>query len=77
MKKYFFDVVLSEGCPEYDFHGRNFAEPQKAFQLAHLLALDMEVGYADEYAGAKIDVRNAAGHQLFSIAIREPDAVAA
>ena len=68
MKKYFFDVV-GESRLEYDFHGHNFAEPQKAFQLAHMLALDMEVGYAEEYAGGKIDVRNADGHQLFSVPI--------
>jgi hypothetical protein len=76
MKKYFFDVV-GESCSQYDFHGRSFAEPQKAFQLAHLLALDMEVGYADEYAGAKIDVRSADGHQLFCVPIRQPEAIAA
>ncbi len=76
MKKYFFDVI-GEGCLEYDFHGRDFAEEQKALQLAHLLALDMEVGYADEYSGGSIDVRNAAGHQLFTVPIRELDAAAA
>ncbi len=76
MKTYFFDVVR-EGCMEHDFHGRTFAEPQQAYQLAHLLALDMEVGYAEQYAGGKIDVRNAAGHRLFSIPIREADAAAA
>ncbi len=75
MKKYFFDVVGGSYL-EYDFHGRDFAEEQKAFQLAHLLALDMEVGYADEYSGGTIDVRNAAGHQLFSVPIPEPDAAA-
>ena len=76
MKKYFFDIV-GEGCQEYDFHGRNFTEPQKAYQLAHLLALDMEVGYGDEYAGRTIHVRSADGHRLFSVPIREPEAVAA
>jgi hypothetical protein len=68
MKKYFFDVV-GDGRMEYDFRGHDFAEPEKAFQLAHLLALDMGVGYEDELAGGSINVRNAAGHQLFSVPI--------
>ena len=68
MKKYFFDVV-SEGSEEYDFHGHDFAEPQKAVQLAHLLALDMQVGYGDELSGGSINVRNAAGHELFTVPI--------
>jgi hypothetical protein len=76
MRKYFFDVV-GEGCMEVDFHGRAFAEPQKAFQMAHMLALDMEVGYADEYSGKTIQVRNDAGHNLFSVPIRQPDQIAA
>ena len=76
MKKYFFDVV-GEGCMELDFHGRAFAEPQKALQMAHMLALDMEVGYADEYSGKAIDVRSADGLRLFSVPIRQPDQIAA
>jgi len=68
MKKYFFDVV-SGGSSEYDFHGHDFAEPQKAFQLAHLLALDVGVGCGDECPAGSIDVRNDAGHQLFSVPI--------
>jgi hypothetical protein len=76
MKKYFFDVV-GDGSVEIDFHGRAFAEPQKALQLAHMLALDMEVGYADEYSGKSIHVRCAEGHNLFSVPIRQPDQIAA
>jgi hypothetical protein len=68
MKKYFFDVV-GDGRMEYDFRGREFDEPQKAFQMAHLLALDMEVGRGDELAGGRINVRNADGHQLFTVPI--------
>ncbi len=76
MKKYFFDVV-GDGCMELDFHGRAFAEPQKALQMAHMLALDMEVGYADEYSGKAIHVRSADGLSLFSVPIRQPDQIAA
>jgi hypothetical protein len=76
MKKYFFDVV-GDGCTELDFHGRAFTEPQKALQLAHMLALDMEVGYGEEYSGRAIQVRSADGLSLFSVPIRQPDQIAA
>ena len=76
MKKYFFDRV-GQDCSQYDFSGRDFAEPQKAFQLAHLLALDLEVGGDQEFAGGSINVRNAYGHKLFSVPIREPELIAA
>jgi len=76
MKKYFFDVV-GEGCMELDFHGRAFTEPQKALETAQILALDMEVGYGDEYSGRAIHVRSADGVSLFSVPIRQPDQIAA
>ena len=76
MKKYFFDLVGQRGS-EYDFRGREFAEPQKAFQLAQLLALDLEVGGEDEFSGGSINVRNADGHKLFTVPIRTPDLIAA
>ena len=76
MKKYFFDVVGQQRA-EYDFHGREFAQPQKAFQLAQLLAIDVEVEGKDEFCGGCVNVRNADGHQLFSVPIRELDLIAA
>ena len=76
MNKYFFDVV-GDDTTELDFHGRAFPEPQSAFQLAHMLALDMEVAYADEYSGKSIHVRSAHGDNLFSVPIRQPDQIAA
>lgn len=68
MKKYFFDIVAGN-AHTYDFHGRDFAEEENAFQLAHLLALDVEVGSGDECVRGSINVHNAAGHQLFSVPI--------
>ena len=68
MKKYFFDRV-GQSCSEYDFRGHDFAEPQKALQLAQLLALDLEVGGEEEFVGGSINVRNADGHKLFSVRI--------
>ena len=76
MKKYFFDVV-GDDCRELDFHGRAFAEPQKALETAHMLALDMEVGYEEQYCGRAVQVRSADGLSLFSVPIRMPDQIAA
>jgi Domain of unknown function (DUF6894) len=76
MKKYFFDIV-GNGCTEIDFHGRAFSDAQKAFQMAHMLALDMEVGYEDEYSGRSVHVRSAQGDHLFSVPIRMPEQIAA
>jgi hypothetical protein len=76
MTKYFFDVI-GDDCTELDFHGRAFSEPQKAFEVAHMLALDMEVGYGDEYSGRAVFVRSAHGDKLFSVPIRQPDQIAA
>jgi hypothetical protein len=76
MKKYFFDRI-GQDCSEYDFRGHDFAEPQKAFQLAQLLALDLEVEGHEAFAGGSINVRNADGHKLFTVRIGEPELVAA
>jgi hypothetical protein len=76
MKKYFFDRV-GLSCSEYDFRGRDFAEPQKAYQLAQLLALDLGVKDQEEFLGGSINVRNAAGHKLFSVQICDGEALAA
>jgi hypothetical protein len=76
MNKYFFDRI-GQGCSEYDFCGHDFAEAEKAFQLAQLLAIDLEVGGGDEFAGGSINVRNADGHKLFSVPIGEPERAAA
>jgi hypothetical protein len=76
MKKYFFDRI-GQGCSEYDFSGHDFAEAEKALQLAQLLALDLEVGGREEFVGGSINVRNADGHKLFSVPIGEPELAAA
>ena len=76
MKKYFFDRV-GQSSSEYDFRGREFAEPQKAFALAQLLALDLEVEGQEEFVGGSINVRSADGHKLFSVRICDSEAMAA
>jgi hypothetical protein len=73
MNKYFFDLVGQERS-EYDFRGREFSAPEKAFQLAELIALDLEMKGEGEWLGWSIDVRNAHGQQ---VPVREPEMNAA
>ena len=76
MSRYFFDRV-SGTRSEYDYQGRVLATPEKAYQLAELMALDLGVAEGTEWAGWTIDVRNALGNQFFSVPVREPALVAA
>jgi len=76
MKRYFFDRV-GQSCSEYDFRGRDFAEPHKALEIAQLLALDLGVEGQEEFLGGSINVRNADGHKLFSVLIHDGEALAA
>jgi uncharacterized protein DUF6894 len=76
MKKYFFDLVGRDHC-EYDYRGRVFSAPEKAFRLAELMALDLEMKGEGEWCGWSINVRNAHGRQYFSVPVREPDMMAA
>jgi len=76
MKKYFFDIV-GQRRAEYDFQGTECCEPQKALQLAELIALDVEVAAEDEFSGGRIDVHSPEGHKLFSVPIGELELIAA
>lgn len=74
MKKYFFDLV-SRHHSEYDYRGREFSAPEKAFQLAELMALDLEI--EGERSGWSVHVRSAHGQQFFWIPVREAELIAA
>jgi hypothetical protein len=76
MNRYFFDVVGQQHS-EYDHRGRMFAAPEKAFQLAELIALDLEVYGDGEWSGWTVSVRNAEGQQFFSVPVGYPDLMAA
>ena len=76
MSRYFFDRV-SGSRSEYDYQGRVLPTPEKAFQLAELMALDLGVADGDQWTGWTIDVRNALGKQFFSVPVREPSLLVA
>jgi hypothetical protein len=76
MKRYFFDVS-SRTYVQYDYRGRDFSDAEQAKQLAELIALDVECIDGDDIAGMEVQVRDIAGRHLFSVAVREPELVAA
>jgi hypothetical protein len=76
MNRYFFDVVLKSHS-EYDYRGREFSSPEKAAQLAELIALDLEINPQGEWAGSMVTVRDSRGKKLYAREVRNPEAAAA
>ena len=68
MEKYFFDLV-GQDQSQYDYRGRVFSKPEKAFRLAELISLDLEVRGEGEWSGWRINVRNAHGQEYFSVPV--------
>jgi hypothetical protein len=67
MTRYFFDFG-TDRTSMYDHQGRDFATPEAAYQLAELIALDLEVD--GEWNGWAVAVRNPKGERVFSIPVR-------
>jgi uncharacterized protein DUF6894 len=76
MKRYFFDVA-SRSQVQYDFKGRELERPDQAFDLAELIALDIECIDGDDSFGMEVHVRNIGGQMLFTVPIRDPEMIAA
>jgi hypothetical protein len=53
----------------YDYHGDDFGRPEDAAEMAELIAVDLGCSETDDCAGAQVQVRNAAGETLFSVAV--------
>jgi hypothetical protein len=68
MDRYFFDRV-SRQRSEYDYRGCELSTPEKALQLAELMALDLGVDDGGDWSGWAINVRNAFGQKLFSVPV--------
>jgi hypothetical protein len=66
MKRYFFDLGRP-GQSLYDHQGRDFESDDAAYQLAELIALDLEV--EGEWAGWQVAVRTPRGKSVFSIPV--------
>jgi hypothetical protein len=76
MTTYFFDRV-GRSRAEYDYKGRAFPTPDKALQMAELIALDLELEAEGTWFGWSVDVRNAQGQKFFSIPVGAPELIAA
>jgi len=76
MNKYFFDLVNPQSS-NYDFRGGEFPSPERAFQLAELIALDLGIEADRKWSGWTIKVRNIHGQQLFSAPVPELDLASA
>jgi len=76
MRRFFFDVAAKTYI-QYDFHGREFADPNSAREVAEIIALDRECTDEDAQSGSEVQVRDVSGRWLFSIPVGEPDLVAA
>jgi hypothetical protein len=72
MGKYFFDRV-GEGRAEYDYKGRLFTTPEKARQLAELIALDLGIEHDSRWSGWTVEILNAEGEKIYSIPVSESE----
>lgn len=75
MTRYFFDV-LTHAAVRYDYSGRVLAEPEQAHELAQLIALDLGCQNGDDARDREVQVRDASGGRLFSVAVPHPETVA-
>ncbi len=64
----FFDVY-SESTRCYDYHGRVFARPEEATEMAELIAADLACSETGNWIGSNVKVRSAAGETLFSVPV--------
>jgi len=80
MKRFFFDVSYRTHV-QYDYQGRDFAQPEQARELAELIALDLECSDSEtsgsEVQVREVQVRNVGGTCLFSVPIRQAESIAA
>jgi hypothetical protein len=70
MKRYFFDLG-TRWRAMYDYEGREFAALDAAYQLAELIALDLEVD--GDWSGWSVAVRSAEGKRIFLLPVPEAD----
>jgi hypothetical protein len=76
MKRYFFDVISQAGSA-YDYRGREFPSPEQAYQMAELMALDLQLCPPGEWAASSINVRDSFGTEFFTMRVQPPELQAA
>jgi hypothetical protein len=70
MTRLFFDLV-GPTAKSFDYHGRYFRDPQEAHEHAQVLSLDLSCTDTEDWRGAEVEVRDVAGHRLFSVPVVE------
>jgi hypothetical protein len=73
---YFFDRVGKDRA-EYDYKGHPFQTPEKARQMAELIALDLGMEPDGTWFGWSVDVLDQRGKRFFSIPVGAPELAAA
>jgi hypothetical protein len=76
MVRYFFDVRTDIGV-EYDYSGALVVGFEQAVQIAELRAMDAACTPLEGRTPMEVQVHDAAGRQLLSVAVRPLDALAA
>jgi len=76
MMRYFFDVNVKTSV-EYDYSGRWLNSLAQAQEMAALIAMDLACTQVDHSFAAEVQVRDAAGLQLFAVPVQMMDAIAA
>ena len=76
MKRYFFDVVSGNNSA-FDYHGHEFAAPEKAIEFATLIAIDLEIMHEGARGGSTVVIRDFKGRSYFSARIQLPELAAA
>lgn len=69
MRRYFFDVVGDQRT-EYDYHGSELPTPEKAYELANLIALDLAIEPDGQWNGWAVKVCSAEDHQYFTVPVQ-------
>ena len=76
MTRYFFDVN-AQGSLRYDFSGCWLPRPDQAQEMAELIAMDLACLEVNQSFPTEVQVRDAAGQQLFSVPVKKTAAVVA
>ena len=76
MTRFFFDVKGSNSI-EHDYNGRYLPNLYEAQQMAELIAMDLGCTRVDGSSAMEVQIRDAKGCLLASVAVQMIDAIAA
>lgn len=76
MTRYFFDVRGNDSV-EHDYSGRYLPSLEQAQQMAELIAMDLGCTRLDGSFALEVQIRDAAGTLIASMAVKQIDALAA